>query len=185
MSTELLVTAIGAILTGLVYFAGIKRGERQERKRQEEASRLEAERRLHERQLEEERQAHAQRVEEARQANEQRLEDQRRNRAIAARVAGEYADMVRRSYDSGFSALSRLGLATLPSDDVIRGAIEEMYARTGRHPFGQHADLLQTVDLVAFFTYVRENGIRFNNDSVPDIVATVIARGGARQQPNP
>jgi len=104
MNYEVIIGVIGIIISVLLYFAGVKRGEHLERKRQE-----------HEHELEIQRQVH-----------ELRLEQERREQEMASKVADEYVSMAQRRYDSGVTAMARLGLDLLASDALIRRSIEEM-----------------------------------------------------------
>ena len=110
MTTEIIVAAIAAVISVLIYFAGVRRGERLERGRQEHERKLLNEHEAHERELESERQRH-----------ERQLEEERRDQAMASKVADEYVSMVRRHYDSGLSAMARLGLDSLAWISTDRG----------------------------------------------------------------
>src|ERR1035437_3035742 len=87
MSAEIIITAIGVVVSVLLYFAGVKRGEHQERERQE-----------HERQLEVSRQAHERELETDRQRHELQLEQGRREQEIVSKVADEYVAMAPRGH---------------------------------------------------------------------------------------
>jgi hypothetical protein len=169
VTAEIIIGALGVIVSVLLYFAGVKRGERQERLRQD-----------HERQLEGNRQAHERQLERDRQAHERQLEQERQDIGMASRIADEYVDMVRRRYDSGVTAMARLGLDSLGSDALIRSAIEEMGARTGRDPWGAKAGQVEDIDLVTFFRHVREGRINFFNTPFENVVEQVRRAGGVR-----
>ena len=170
MTAEIIIAAIGVVVSVLLYFAGVKRGERQERLRQE-----------HERQLEVDRQTHEGEIERERQQHERRLERERQEQEMASKVADEYVAMARRHYDSGITAMARLGLAVLGSDALIRRAIEEMRVRSNTDPWSGHAALIEDLDLVAFFSYVRENRMNFFNTPVEEVVEEVRSAGGVRR----
>ena len=170
MTAEIIIAAIGVVVSVLLYFAGVKRGERQERLRQKHERQLEVDRQTHERELERERQQH-----------ERGLERERQEQEMASKVADEYVDMARRRYDSGITAVARLGLAALGSDALIRRAIEEMRVRSNTDPWSGHATVLEDLDLVAFFSYVRENCVNFFNTQVEKVVEEVRRAGGIRR----
>ncbi len=170
MTAEIIIAAIGVIVSVLVYFAGVKHGERQERLRQE-----------HERQLEVDHQAHERELERERQQHERALERERQEQEMASKVADEYVDMARRRYDSGITAVARLGLAALGSDALIRRAIEEMRVRSNTDPWSGKAALMEDLDLVAFFRYVREHRVKFFNTTVESVVEEVRRAGGERR----
>lgn len=170
MTAELIIAAVGVIVSILLYFAGVKRGERQERLRQAHERQLEADRQAHERQLERERQEH-----------ERKLERERQEQELASKVADEYVDMARRNYDSGIHAMARLSLDSLGSDALIRRAIEEMRVRTGKDPWGAKAGQVEDIDLMAFFRYVRERRIDFFNTPIEKVIDEVRLAGGVRR----
>lgn len=170
MTAELIIAAIGVVVSVLLYFAGIRRGERQERLRQAHERQMEADRQAHERQLERERQEH-----------QQQLERERQEQQLASKVADEYVDMARRNYDSGLHAMARLSLDSLGSDELIRRAIEEMRVRTGRDPWGAKAGQVEDIDLLAFFRYVRERRIDFFSTPIENVVEEVRRAGGVRR----
>lgn len=170
MSAEIIIAAIGVVVSVLLYFAGVKRGEHQERERQE-----------HERQLELSRQAHERDLETERQRHELQLEQGRREQEIVSKVADEYVAMARRRYDAGITAMARLGLDSLGSDALIRRAVDEMRVRSNTDPWSGHATRVEDLNLVAFFRYVRENQVNFFNTSVEQVVDAVRIAGGVRR----
>ena len=103
MTAEIIIAAVSVVVSVLVYFAGVKRGERQERLRQEYERQLATDRQKHERELERDRQEYG-----------RKLEQERQEREMASKVADEYVDMAHRRYDSGITALARLGLGRCP-----------------------------------------------------------------------
>ncbi len=150
---------IGAIVVSLIlYYAGVRRGRRQEQKHREHELQMAREQREHEVALE---------------AARQRRED-------ICRVVDEYVSMVRRHHDSGPHALVSLGLEHLGSDQAIREAIEQMGIRAGRDPWGGDGQHIQDIDLLAFFRHVREARVDFFKLSVEAVAATVRAQGNLR-----
>lgn len=166
MGPEIIIAAISVVVSVLIYYAGVKRGEQQERAHRE-----------HERQLESERQAHERELESDRQRHERQLEHERSEQEMASRVADEYVAMVRRHYDAGPTAMARLGLDGLGSDRLIRQAIEEMKVRSNTDPWSGHAHHVEELDLVAFFAYVREERVNFFNKTVESVANQVRSAG--------
>lgn len=157
MGTEILIAAISAVISVLVYFAGVRRGEHLERGRQEHERALQRQREEHERQL----------------AIDQREAE------MASKLADEYVEMSRRRFDSGVTALARLGLHRLGSDRLIRQAIDEMRVRTNADPWsGQEAEVAG-IDLVEFFGTVSDRKVNFFESTVADIAAQAHNAGGA------
>lgn len=92
---------------------------------------------------------------------------------LVSKVADLYADLHHSHRNSGPHALSALGLDGLGSDDLIREAIRQMAMLTGSDPWAGRERDVDGVDLVAFFRYVRENGIKITS---PDTMIPEIAR---------
>lgn len=151
MGIETIIAIIGILVSIGTYFAGRIHGERLERARQE-----------HEWKIEKERQNH-----------DIRLEKVRREQELASKVADEYVDMARRRYDSGLSALTKLGLETLGSDHLIRQAIHDMKVRSNIDPWNGKCHLIDDIDLVVFFRFVRERRIDFFTTSLETVANQV------------
>jgi hypothetical protein len=103
------------------------------------------------------------------------MEEDRRLYELKSKLVDNCVGMVDRCKDTGPSALARLDLHQLKSDQRIREAIEEIKARTDLDPWeGREADI-QDVDLVKFFKYIREHKIKFGHmgNSVEDVVKRV------------
>ena len=127
--TEVILSIAGLVLSVALYFAGVKRGERQEREKQA----LEA---LRDKGLRE---------------HELQIERDRRQHEMLSKIADEYVDMARRHFANGVHALERLGLDVLGSDRLIRDAIEQMRTRTGKDPWSGQSQHVEGVHLARFY----------------------------------
>jgi hypothetical protein len=150
---EAIIGIVGVLVSVVTFYAGIRRGERQERERREHELALERERQRHDREM----------------------EDQRHERELVSKVADEYVRMARSALDSGPHALARIGLEVLGSDRLVRQAIHEMHVRSGNDPWAGHAKHVEEVDLVEFFKLVREKNYNFFTISVQDVANQVRA----------
>jgi hypothetical protein len=146
---EAVIGIIGIVVAIATYYAGMRHGKQLEKERQKHEIELEKERRVHEIAIEQDRRIHE----------------------LSLKLTDEYVDMVRRSIDGGTHALAKLGLDKLGTDSEIRNAIDQMQARTGKDPWGRDKQLIESVDLVMFFKYVRDNNINFFKTTISDIVA--------------
>jgi len=68
---------------------------------------------------------------------------------------------------------------TLGSDKLIQHAISEMHIRTNTDPWGGEGQYVEDLDLVAFFTFVRENRVDFFHTSI-EAVAKRVREAGVR-----
>ena len=117
------------------------------------------------------------------QADTERREERRRLRALADKMVEEYVAWARPRHDAGPHALARLGLHALKSDALIREAIQEMYERSGTNPWSGYGHHVEDVDLVTFFTVVREMNFDFLKDgTVEDVSKQVKAAGRYRSK---
>lgn len=134
----------GPLLAVLIYFAGVERGKRAEKRRS------------------------ADRADRTTADAERRQED-----LVAAKVEA-YLASVRSLHASGIHALATLGLYELDSDERIRGAIERMKLGSGKDPLGRKTpSLLEGVDLRRFFRHLAENSIDLHKTSVSDALASM------------
>jgi len=114
-------------------------------------------------------------------ADTERRDEQQRLRTLAAKMVEEYIGWARVRHDAGPHALARLGLHALKSDALIREAIQEMYERSGTNPWSGSGHHVEDVDLVKFFTWVREINFDFLKDgTVEDVAKQVRVAGGHR-----
>ncbi len=107
-------------------------------------------------------------------------ERDRRDEALASKVADEYVALARPHHDAGPHALATLGLHALRSDAVIRDAIREMEVRSGTDPWEGSAAHVEDVDLVKFFTWARDHHVNFHSTTVEAVANEVRAAGGHR-----
>ena len=85
-----------------------------------------------------------------------------------------YRDISASGRSSGLVAMSTLGLELLGTDAAIREAIRRMGVVTTANPWGSDGEaLVNAVDLVAFFRYVREQQVDWRYRPLPDVVAEV------------
>jgi hypothetical protein len=124
---------------------------------------------------------HGEKLERERQAHERSLEEIRRLHELSSKAADDYVKMARSHYDEGIHALASLALELLGSDKLIREAIQEMHLRSGRNPWGDQSGKVDDIDLVSFFTYVRQNKVDFFRSSVENVAKAVRESGGLRK----
>src|SRR5207302_9880157 len=75
---------------------------------------------------------------------------------LASSMVETYVTLAKSHSDEGPHALATLNLAALGSDALIRKTIHRMYQRVGRDPWEGWARFIEHVDLVTFFTLVRD-----------------------------
>ena len=124
---------------------------------------------------------HGESLERERQAHERFLQQDERMHQLASKAADDYVQMARLNQDSGPHALGTLALHLLASDELIRNAIHEMYLRSGNDPWNGKSNYLENIDLVHFFTYVKENKVDFFSTSVENAAKAVKEHGGLRK----
>lgn len=108
-------------------------------------------------------------------------------RELTSRMLEKYVAMAESHKDEGPHALAELNLAALGSDPLIRKTIRRMEHRVGRDPWEGWARFVEDVDLVKFFTLVRDLRVNLHgpNTNVEKIAAQVKAAGGHRlKEPN-
>jgi len=105
--------------------------------------------------------------------NSEHVERDKSLHDLASKAVDKYVDMACRRHNRWPQALATLALDQLGSDQLIRAAIREMYVRSGRDPWNGQKGCIADIDLVAFFTHVRENKIDFLNDSVAAVAEKV------------
>lgn len=103
-------------------------------------------------------------------------------RELTSKMLEKYVAMAESHKDEGPHALAELNLAALGSDALIRKAIRRMEQRVGRDPWEGWAPSVEDVDLVKFFTLVRDLRVNLHgaNTNVEKIAAQVKAAGGLR-----
>ena len=108
----------------------------------------------------------------------------RRLQDLASKMMEDYVAMARASKDAGPHALATLNLAALRSDVLIRDTIQRMEDRMGTDPWEGWGRHIEDVDLVQFFTWVRERRPNFHISatSVEEVAKQVKAAGGLRQK---
>ena len=124
---------------------------------------------------------HGEKLERERQAHERSLEETRRLHELSSKAADEYVKMARSHYDEGPHALASLALELLGSDKLIRETIQEMYLRSGHNPWGNQSGMVDDIDLVSFFTYVREKKVDFFHTTIENVAKAVRESGGLRK----
>lgn len=151
----LLVGAAGVLVSALTYFAGIRRGEAQERSRQR----------------------HAELLQELDHQHQAALEDQRLRETAIARVVDDYMKLLRSATTSGVYGLADSGIASLRDDQDAREAVRRIALQAGKNPLGTASTELAKIDLVKFFRFFRERGLRFEHTSVADAIAKMWKEG--------
>ena len=103
-------------------------------------------------------------------------------RALASSMVETYVTLAQSHRDEGPHALATLNLAALGSDALIRKTIHRMDQRVGRDPWQGWARFVEDVDLVQFFTWVREHRPDFHVSatSVEEVAKQVKAAGAFR-----
>ncbi|SRR6266566_2807698 len=103
-------------------------------------------------------------------------------RELASRMVEKYVNLAESHKDEGPHALAELNLAALRSDGLIRKTIRRMEDRIGRDPWEGWARFVENVDLVKFFTLVRELRVNLHGSAtnVEEIAKQVKAAGGHR-----
>ena len=109
-------------------------------------------------------------------------ERDRRDEALASKVADEYVALARPHHDAGPHALATLGLHALRSDAVIREAIREMEVRSGTDPWEGSARHVEDVDLVKFFEWARDHRVNFHATTVEAVAQQVRDTAGRRSK---
>lgn len=105
-------------------------------------------------------------------------------RALASEMVDTYVTLARSHSDEGPHALATLNLAALESDALIRQTIHRMDQRVGRDPWEGWASFVEDVDLVRFFTLVRDLRVNLHGTAtnVEAIAKQVKAAGGHRSK---
>lgn len=142
-------------MSALTYFAGIRRGESQERSRQRHAERLQ--------QLDHQHQA--------------ALEDRRLRETAISRVVDDYMKLLRSATTSGIYGLADSGIASLRDDQDAREAVRRIELQAGNPPLGAASTELANIDLVKFFRFFRERGLRFERTSVANAIEKMRKEG--------
>jgi len=103
-------------------------------------------------------------------------------RELASTMIEKYVTFAESHEDEGPHALATLNLAALGSDALIRKTIHRMYQRLGRDPWEGWARYIEDVDLVRFFTLVRDLRVNLQGSgtNVEEIAKQVKAAGGHR-----
>jgi hypothetical protein len=127
---------------------------------------------------------HGEKLERERQLHERSLQADQRLHELSSKAADDYLQMARSHFDEGPHALASLALELLGSDELIREAIKEMHLRSGRNPWGDQSGKVDDIDLVSFFTYVRQNKIDFFQTSIENVAKAVRENGGLRKKPS-
>jgi hypothetical protein len=104
----------------------------------------------------------------------------RRLQDLASRMVEDYVAMARVSKDAGPHALATLNLPALRSDALIRDTIQRMDDRMGTDTWQGWGRYIEDVDLVQFFTWVREHHLNLHTTTVEDVAKQVMAAGGHR-----
>ena len=159
MGLESLLTIIAILVSIGIYYAGLRQGERQERRRRE-----------HDRDLEYERQHH-----------ERQLEQDRREQELASKVADEFVEMVRRHIDGGPPCDGQAWPRIVRIGQVDPTCYREMRIRSNSDPWGGEGQHVQDLDLVAFFRFIRENRVDFFHTTIEAVAQQVRNAGGVKR----
>ena len=101
-------------------------------------------------------------------------------RELASAMVEKYVTLAESHSDEGPHALATLNLSALGSDALIRKTIHRMDQRIGRDPWEGWAHVVEDVDLVKFFTWVREHRPNLHTTKVDEIAKQLKAAGGHR-----
>jgi len=96
-------------------------------------------------------------------------------RELASRMVEKYVTLAESHKDEGPHSLAELNLAALGSDALIRKTIYRMFQRIGRDPWEGWAGFVDDVDLVAFFTWIRDHRLNLHMTKVDEVAKQVKA----------
>ena len=89
----------------------------------------------------------------------------------------DYVDRARRHVNTGITALIPARIFRLKDDGEIRESLDICAKQLGKHPLGKSKEMLEDVDLKAFFEFVASRGNNFATESVEQVLARFRANG--------